>query len=231
MPDPVSLEAKLNVTFRDRGLLDLALVHSSFLNENPGAAAESNERLEYLGDAVLGLSVAEWLYEKHPEWPEGDLTRARAEVVRGDTLALVAAQLGLGEYLRMGKGEAAGGGRERPTNLAATLEALIGAVLMDQGYDAARRVAIDTLSEPIESVARSAIPANPKSALLELAQGRGLSPPVYAIVEAAGEPHARTFTAEVSVDGEIEGRGAGSRKADAEQAAARAALEAIQNSQ
>ena len=127
------LEEVLGVRFRDAGLLRLALVHSSFLNENPGGALESNERLEYLGDAVLGMAVAEELYAVNLGWPEGKLTQARAALVQEGTLAEAARDIGLGEMLHMGRGEEDGGGRDRPSNLSAGLEAVIGAVFLDGG--------------------------------------------------------------------------------------------------
>ena len=133
MTVPGTLEEALGVRFRDGGLRRLALVHSSYLNENPGEHPESNERLEFLGDAVLGMVVAEELYGANPSWPEGRLTQARAALVQEATLAEAARSIGLGKMLRMGRGEEAGGGRERASNLSAGLEAVIGAVFLDQG--------------------------------------------------------------------------------------------------
>ena len=138
-PMPIeSLERALGVTFRDRRLLQLALVHSSFTNENPGAPTHSNERLEFLGDAVIGSVVARELYDMHPNWSEGQLTQARTAIVRGDTLAALARRLSLGDYLCFGKGEEESGGRRRDSNLAGALEAVAGALFLDQGYDAVR---------------------------------------------------------------------------------------------
>lgn len=227
MTDISSLEDALGVSFRDKDLLRLALVHSSYLNENPGAFAESNERLEYLGDAVLGLIVAQELFGRHAEWAEGDLTRARAEVVRGETLARLATGLELGDLLYMGQGEEKGGGRRRPSNLAAVFEAVVGAVLLDQGYEAARASCLAVLSEAIDSAGSRRGALNPKSALQELVQRRGQGTPVYSVVNTAGQEHSRIFTAEVTVEGETAGRGSGRRKSDAEQAAAQEALAAL----
>ena len=217
-------EEALGVRFRDSGLLRLALVHSSFLNENPDGALESNERLEYLGDAVLGMAVAEELYAANPGWPEGMLTQARAGLVQEATLAEAARGIGLGEMLRMGRGEEAGGGRERPTNLSAGLEAVVGAVFLDQGYEAAREVVLQVLGDRVSSLDEAAVSANPKSALQEAVQAEGLASPTYRIVHEEGADHDRLFVAEVTVGGEVAGRGEGKRKSMAEQAAAAEAL-------
>ena len=224
MADLTSLQDALGVSFNDESLLRLALVHDSFLNENPGAFAESNERLEYLGDAVLGLIVAHELFNRHPDWAEGDLTWARAEVVNGGTLAQVATGLELGELLYIGKGEEKGGGRRRSSNMAAAFEAVVGAVLVDRGYEAARASCLAVLSEAIDAASSGTGPHNPKSKLQELVQRQGRGTPAYSITDVAGEDHLRTFTAEVAVGGQVAGRGTGRRKAEAEQAAARAAL-------
>ena len=219
-----TFEEALGVRFRDSGLLRLALVHSSYLNENPGEGLESNERLEYLGDAVLGMVVAEELYAANPRWPEGKLTQARAALVQEATLAEAARSIGLGEMLRMGRGEEAGGGRERPSNLSAGLEAVIGAVFLDQGYDVAREVVLRVLGDRFSSLDEPAMSANPKSALQEAVQAEGLSSPTYRIVHEEGADHDRLFVAEVTVGGEVAGRGEGKRKSMAEQAAAAEAL-------
>ena len=218
------LEDALGVSFQNKDLLKLALVHSSFLNENPEVFLESNERLEYLGDAVLGLIIAQELFVRHPDWGEGELTQVRADVVQRDTLARVSAALNLGEFLYIGKGEENGGGRRRQSNLANVFEAVIGALLLDQGYSVARASCLRVLSEEIDSAVQRTGSDNPKSALQEITQLRGRGAPVYSIVDTAGEDHLRMFTAEVRVAGEVFGRGVGRRKVDAEQSAARDAL-------
>ena len=221
------LERALGVRFRDAGLRRLALVHSSYLNENPGEYPESNERLEFLGDAVLGMVVAEELYGVNPDWPEGRLTQARAALVQETTLAEAARDFGLGEMLRMGRGEEAGGGRERESNLSAGLEAVIGAVFLDQGYEAAREVVLRVLGERLSSLGEPEMSANPKSALQEAVQAEGLPSPTYRIVHEEGADHDRLFVAEVTVGGEVAGRGEGRRKSLAEQAAALEALRGV----
>jgi len=226
--DIEQLQAAIDHRFLDVSLLSLALTHSSFLNENPGSADESNERLEFLGDAVIGLAVAEALYSAYPNWHEGQLTQARAALVREETLAEVATEVELGAQLRMGRGEEAGGGRNRPSNLSAGLEAVVGAAFLDSGYDAARDLVLRLLSAHLTTVGDSTATSNPKSVLQESVQGRQLPPPSYEIVSEAGQDHDRTFMAEVTVDGKVIASGVGKRKAQAEQAAASNALAAIE---
>ncbi len=224
MPDYDSLEGELGVSFNDKGLLTQALVHSSFLNENPGVFAESNERLEFLGDAVIGSAVAAELYSTYDAWPEGMLTAGRSSLVQGDTLARVAGRLGLGEHLQMGRGEEAAGGRNRPNNLAATFEAVVGAHFLDCGYDAAADLVLRLLEPELSELTEPGASPNPKSSLQEAVQARGQTTPSYRIVKVEGQDHARRFTAEVVVDGVPIGTGTGSRKALAERAAAEDAL-------
>ena len=221
------LQEALGVRFQDEELLRLALTHSSYLNENPGEFPESNERLEFLGDAVIGLAAAEELYTANPDWSEGTLTQARAALVQEAALAEAARHLDLGRWFRMGKGEDAGGGRDRPSNLSAGLEALVGAVFLDRGYHTAKNVVLRVLDDSLSSLDQPRIPANPKSLLLEAAQANGLLPPTYQIVEEEGAAHDPMFVAEVSVGGKVAGVGRGRRKALAEQAAAKNALDAF----
>ena len=227
MTDLNSLEKELGLDFKDKGLLKLAFVHSSYINENPGVLPESNERLEYLGDAILGLAVAHELYRRYPAKQEGDLTNLRSVLVRGDTLAEVANTLHLGEFLLMGVGEDAGGGRERRSNLAAVFEALVGAILEDRGYDAAESYVLKVLARELDAVEDLGGVKNAKSALQELLQGRGMPPPTYQVVDTTGKDHTRTFTSEVLVNGKVRGKGTGRRKALSEQEAAADALQAL----
>jgi ribonuclease-3 len=145
MPDTAALEKRLGIEFTEPALLSLALVHSSYVNENPAAAAGHNERLEFLGDAVLDFVVAERLYRDFPDLSEGQMTRLRSALVRRETLARIARSIGLGEYLVMGKGEEASGGRDKSANLAGALEAVIAAVYLDRGVTVARRVIVRLL--------------------------------------------------------------------------------------
>ena len=232
MPDVDNLEdleKKLGLSFTDKSLLSLAFIHSSYINENPGALPEPNERLEYLGDALLDLAVADDLYKRYPERQEGELTTLRSAIVRGDTLARVAQRMDLGRYLVMGVGEQGSGGAGRKTNLAAVFEALVGALFLDQGYGTAREFSLRALADEISNADAQAASKNAKSALQELVQGRGEAPPTYSIVGIAGKDHDRTFTAEVLIGGEVIAQGVGSRKANAEQAAASEALQKLQS--
>jgi len=227
LPDHDKLEGELGVSFNDKGLLTQALVHSSFLNENPGVFSESNERLEFLGDAIIGSAVAAELYSEYDAWPEGMLTAGRSSLVQGDTLARVAARLGLGDHLQMGKGEEAAGGRMRPNNLAATFEAVVGAHFLDCGYDAAADLVLRLLASELSELSEPGASPNPKSALQEAVQSRGQTALFYRIVRVEGQDHARRFTAEVVVDGVAIGAGTGSRKSLAERAAAEDALKSM----
>ena len=223
------LEEALGISFRQKDMLHLALSHSSYLNENPGVLPESNERLEFLGDALIGAVVAHELFRINPSWSEGELTQARSALVRGDTLADVAESLNLGHHLYMGKGEEEGGGRQRPTNLAAVFEALVGALFLDQGYEAASDFVLRVLLPELSTLGQQAALKSPKSVLQEAVQARGMPPPSYRIVEVKGSDHARSFTAEVTVAGQVLGRGAGGRKSLAEQEAAAEALKALES--
>ena len=165
MRDIGALEAALGVEFSDRRLLELALVHGSYLNESPGSSEESNERLEFLGDAVIGAAAAHELYRRNPEWPEGRLSEARSELVRGETLARVASRLALGDHLRMGRGGASSGGRQSPSVLASALEAVVGALFLDRGYPDAEALALRLLEPKMPRLERPSAARNPKSAL------------------------------------------------------------------
>lgn len=222
------LERRLGVAFRDKDLLRLALVHGSYLNENPDAFPESNERLEFLGDAVIDTVVAEHLYSRNPGWSEGELTHVRSTLVNGEALSDVARGMDLGRYLHMGKGEEAAGGRDRRNNLAAALEALVGALFIDQGYGPARDFVTGAVLREMSRTAGGSAPRNAKSALQEAAQSQGRATPSYRTEQSGGTDHAPVFTAEVSVDGRVLGHGTGSRKADAERAAAAQALHTLE---
>ena len=218
-------ERKIGVQFRNPNLLKTALTHSSYLNENPDENLECNERMEFLGDAILGSVIAEELYKRFSDRQEGALTSMRSNIVRGDTLASSANRIGISEHLYMGSGEEKSGGRRRSSNLAAVFEAVVGAIFLDKGYEAAKAFCIGTLNDEITSVNTSVISRHPKSALQEMVQGQGLPAPSYRIVNTEGEDHAPTFTAEVIIDGAVLGTGTGRSKSIAEQEAATAALQ------
>ena len=228
MQDWGELEERVGVHFKDRRLLQQALVHSSHINENPSTGLQSNERLEFLGDAVLGLLVGQHLYSSLPNHGEGALTELRASIVRRDSLARAAGRLGLGDYLLVGRGEEAAGGRRRPSNLAAAFEALVGAALLDGGLRAAKRLVRRSLAAELAASRTGKVPTDPKSRLQALVQGRGSSLPTYRTLQVEGPDHSRLFTVDVSVNGQALGSGRGPTKQQAEREAARAALEKLE---
>ena len=222
------IERVLGLDFADIALLERALVHSSFVSEFPGVFAESNERLEFLGDSVLDLVVAEELIRRFPERPEGALTQMRASLVDRTTLAEVGGRLGLGEWLVMGRGEAEIGGAQRDSSLENAFEALLGALFLDRGYDAAREFALRALSDELDAVAdMDGPPRHPKSLLHEAAMDRGFPPPEYEELERSGPAHSPTFVAQAIVNGKPMGRGEGRSKRAAEGEAALDALTRI----
>ena len=227
LADLAALQQSLGVSFNDPSRLEQALVHSSYINENPGFALTSNERLEFLGDAVLGLVVAEKLYQDFPHSTEGEMTKLRAALVRGSTLARIARTIKLDDYLYLGKGEEASGGRRKPANLAGALEAVIAAIFLDQGSTTTREVILRLFNEELQKVASQGAGVDYKSQLQELIQAREQQTPAYQLVEAMGPDHDRRFTVEVRVGDTVLGRGSGKSKKMAETEAARAALEQL----
>lgn len=222
------LEKKLNYTFRDRTLLSEALHHSSYANEHRGQGLSSNERLEFLGDSVLGFVSAEFLFTQHPELPEGDLTRIRAALVCEQSLYEVARKLDLGRFLKLGRGEEAGGGRQRTSILADATEAVFAAVYLDGGIGAAsvliHRVLLDAeREEDVEERRRDY-----KTLLQELVQRQPDQELTYRMSGENGPDHNKTFAVEVQLNGAVIGTGAGHSKKEAEQAAAKAALQMIE---
>ncbi|MDD5932378.1 MAG: ribonuclease III [Oscillospiraceae bacterium] len=218
------LEKKLNYTFRNPALLSEALSHSSYANEHRSAHLNSNERLEFLGDSVLGFVTAEFLFAAHPDLPEGDLTRIRAALVCEQSLYEVARKLDLGRYLKLGRGEEAGGGRERTSILADATEAVFAAVYLDGGIQAASALIHRVLlsaerEEEVEERRRDY-----KTALQELVQRQADQVLTYRMVGEHGPDHAKIFSAEVLLNGKGIGSGSGHSKKEAEQAAARSAL-------
>jgi ribonuclease-3 len=227
MPDTVALQKKLGVELENPELLEQALVHSSYINENPAQTAGHNERLEFLGDAVLDCIVAEKLYRDYPDIDEGEMTKLRAALVRRDTLAGIARKIGLGEYLLMGKGEESGGGRDKAPNLAGALEAVIAAVYLDRGVAATAGLIFRLYSDTWTNVTRRGTSADYKSRLQEVTQSRFQVTPSYRLIEETGPDHAKNFIVEVTAGGKALGRGAGRSKKLAETEAAHAALEAF----
>ncbi len=214
---------RLDLPVEDYFVLTRALTHRSYLNENKDAI-EDNERLEFLGDAVLDFIVAEWLYHHFPEKPEGDLTRLRAALVHTDQLASFAQEIDLGHALRLGRGEIQAGGRKRPTLLCDAFEALVGAIYLDKGIEAVNEFMVPLLEDVVEVVFRNHMDEDTKSRLQEWAQGQGYSSPRYILVSEEGPDHAKIFTMEVRIGNTSYGQGSGTSKQAAEKAAARKAL-------
>lgn len=221
------LEKKLNYTFRDPALLSEALNHSSYANEHRADNMHSNERLEFLGDSVLGFVTAEYLYALHPDAPEGDLTRIRAALVCEQSLHEVAQKLELGKFLKLGKGEEAGGGRQRTSILADATEAVFAAVYLDGGIAEAsaliHRVLLDVEREEVVEERRR----DYKTALQERVQRHADQVLTYHMVGEQGPDHAKTFVTEVLLNGVSIGTGSGHSKKESEQMAAKAALESM----
>lgn len=220
------LDESLGIGFRDPALLERALYHRSYLNE-AGEEVESNERLEFLGDAVLGLIISDKLYRDYPTLSEGHLSQIRALLVRWDALANAAERIGLGDYLILGRGEELSGGRKRPSNLAGALEALIGAAFLDGGLARARKLVLRLLKPDLEEIAARGVTADSKSELQHVAQTRWRQIPQYRLISSEGPDHAKLFTVEVVVGSEVMGRGQGRSKKQAELNAARQALETL----
>ena len=225
MADLAAWQEILGISFNDPSLLEQALVHRSYINENPGFALASNERLEFLGDAVLGLVVAERLYQDFPHFAEGEMTKLRAALVCRDTLTRIARTIRLGDHLYLGRGEEASGGRRKPANLARALEAVIGAVFLDQGSVTASDFILGLFSKELDKVASQGAGIDYKSQLQEFIQARGQPAPAYHVIEAAGPDHDKRFTVEVRAGDIVLGKGSGKSKKAAETEAARSALE------
>lgn len=222
--DLVAVENTLQLAFHDRTLLAQALVHRSYLNENPESHLISNERLEFLGDAVLDFLTAEFLYLQHTQKKEGELTQLRSALVCTETLANLATQLNLGQHLIMSRGEESDGGRNRPTTLANTFEALLGAIYLDKGIEQVREFLLPLLEQEVERW-HGRPPVDAKSALQIQVQGATGFTPRYRTVDAWGPDHARHFLVEVMVGNRVLGRGEGPSKQAAQQEAAHDALE------
>ena len=219
-----ALEEKLGYRFANRALLENALTHSSYANENRAKGVQSNERLEFLGDSVLGMVVADYLYRTHPDLPEGDLTRTRAALVCEESLAEVAQVLELGAYLKLGKGEEAGGGRTRPSITADAVEAVLAAVYLDGGIGSARKLIQRFILDKEEEKSAS---RDYKTALQELVQRESGQVLGYQLAGPEGPGHAAGFSGEVDLNGQPIGQGKGRSKKEAEQMAAKAGMEKL----
>lgn len=220
------LESALGASFHRRDLLERALVHRSYLNERPNYILGSNERLEFLGDAVLGFVVAEYIYHSFPEMPEGELTVLRARLVRQSTLDRIAVRLGIGKYLALGRGEETTGGRSRSRLLASAFEALVGALFLDQGLEPTRALVLRELRPEIELALESRSTKDDKSLLQELTQAKAGQAPTYHTIGEEGPHHARRFVVEARLGERVLAKGSGWSKQEAEMAAAHEALAA-----
>ncbi len=227
MSELEDLEKRIGHRFASPALLQEAMVHPSFLNENPEFTESDNERLEFLGDSVLNYISAEYLFQRFPDLPEGQLTSLRAALVRTETLAGFARGLDLGRHLYLGRGEAESGGRERTTTLADGFEALLGALLLDGGLDVLRPLLVPLLEEAATKAIANAASRDYKSLLQERIQAELQEPPRYRTVDTSGPDHDRQFTVEVLVGQRVLGSGIGSSKQEAEQAAAHQALKTL----
>lgn len=219
------LQTKLNYEFKDPSLIRTALTHSSYANEH---RCQSNERLEFLGDSILGMVVAAYLYRLYPDMPEGKMTRLRAELVCEQSLHRVASRLGFGENLCLGKGEELSGGRERASILADCVEAVIAALYLDGGFDTARAFIMEHILSKLEQP-DFAYGSDYKTELQELVQQKPNQSLNYAMVAESGPDHKKTFTAEVRLNGAVLGTGEGRTKKEAEQNAACVALRALRH--
>lgn len=222
-----ALIERLGLPIRDRDLLAQALVHSSWLHEHPDAARGHNERLEFLGDAVVNLAVSEALFRRHPHDDEGVLSARRAAIVSTPGLARLAARLELGTFLFLGEGESQRGGRVRPSLLASAFEALVGAIYLDLGWETARDWIHEWAAEELSADVAVTTLKSPKSRLQEHTQRTSGDRPVYRLVEAVGPDHEKRFLIEVLVDGRILGSGEGPSRRIAETSAAAMALEVL----
>jgi len=223
---PQDLAQRLGLPFHDWLLLSRALTHRSYLNEHP-EALEDNERLEFLGDAVLDFTVGAWLYNRFPEMPEGDLTRMRSALVHTEQLAAFARKLAIGNAMRLGRGEAAAGGRERDALLCDTFEAIIGSLYLDSGIESVIQWIDPLLVEAADDILLNRKTEDPKSQFQEWAQSKGYQTPLYVVRQESGPDHSKLFWVDVTVDGQVYGSGSGHSKQMATKAAAQDALQRL----
>lgn len=222
-------EKEIGLKFKDEELLKRSLTHRSFLNEHDNEELKSNERLEFLGDAVLELVVSEFLFNEYPDRAEGELTSFRAAVVRTDSLAKISKKLGLGEYLLMSKGEEMTGGREKEYLLANTFEAVIGGLYIDQGYEPVKEFLTKHLVPQIATIVKYRLDIDAKTKLQEKTQNVFKKTPVYKVIKEKGPDHDKVFTVVVKINGKVYGEGEGITKQKAEDAAASKALRKLEN--
>lgn len=226
MTKTTEIESRIGVIFKDKLLLEQSLTHRSYLNENT-LTKEHNERLEYLGDAVIEFLVSKFLFSKYPDHQEGELTSFRSATVKTETLSQVATDLGLGEFIRMSRGEENTGGREKPYILANTFEALTGAIYLDRGIKEAEKFLKTHLFHLIETIVNKRLDIDPKTKFQEIAQELHKLTPTYEVIGETGPDHSKQFTMGVYIGREEYGRGIGASKQKAEEQAAIKALKRI----
>jgi ribonuclease-3 len=224
MPDYNTFEKLIGLTFKNKNLLMQAFTHRSYLNEHLGEMPGHNERLEFLGDAVLELVVTDYLFREHPEKSEGELTSVRAAVVNTNSLSFTAKEIGLNDYLLLSKGEAKDAGKARDYILANTVEALIGAIYLDQGYAKAAEFINSWLIKKVPSIILDSLWQDPKSLFQERAQEKSGVTPAYRVLKESGPDHDKQFIVGVFLGDEEAGQGTGSSKQEAEREAAENAL-------
>ncbi len=225
MKDITPFEEKLHIRFNDINLLKEALTHRSYLNEKPNWPVPHNERLEYLGDAVLELAVSEKLFHRYPDYPEGQLTVLRAALVNYQILGRLAKEIRMEEFMLMSRGEKGDSGRAKEVILANAFEALVGAIYLDHGFETVSKFVDGILMPHIEEILRTKSYKDPKSALQEFVQEKFRETPTYELLSESGPAHDRTFTIGVRFNSGIMGRGSGPSKQEAELGAAKEALE------
>ncbi len=221
------IEKKLGIVFKDKSLLDVALTHRSYLNEHKEASLQNNERIEFLGDAVLELIISTHLFKTYPEKSEGELTNIRAAVVRTESLAEESRNLGIGEYLRMSKGEKESGGRDKDYLLANTFEAVLGAIYQDQGIEVCKEYLERTLLKKVARIVENNLFIDPKTQAQEIIQAQFKVTPIYDVVKQEGPDHDKIFTVALKINNKQIAVGTGSSKQKAEEEAAKATVELL----
>lgn len=225
MKNFTEFEKRIGVTFKNKDILQQAFTHRSYINEHPGLSIKHNERLEFLGDAVLELVSTEELFARFPDVPEGELTAYRAAMVNTNSLSDISSELELDEFLLLSKGEAKDKGKGRNNILANTFEAVVGALYLDQGYDAAKKFIADSLFGKIQEIVEKKLYRDAKSLVQEMSQEKLGVTPSYEIINEKGPDHDKHFTSGIYFGKELAAQGRGASKQEAEQAAARKALE------
>ncbi|NLM97049.1 MAG: ribonuclease III [Halanaerobiaceae bacterium] len=221
------LEKKINIEFSDKKILQRALTHKSFSNENSNLKLRDNERLEFLGDSVLSIVISTYIFDNFPDYPEGELAKMRSVIVSEPILAKIAREINLGKYLLLGRGEELSGGRNRDSILSDAMEALIAAIYLEKGIDKAREFIISLFEENIKEVEKGKYIHDYKTILQELIQKKSTDRPVYVVIDEKGPDHNKEFTVEVRHGDRKLGTGSGNSKKEAEQNAARVALETL----